>query len=93
MYKQDVFLLNTSLTTFVNEPGAHLSIWNEFVVKIIETLSEQSSGIIFCLWGDNIKYEKFINSKLHYVLISDEKIIGNNHCLHSFYGCYTKNAF
>lgn len=77
--KQGVLLLNTSLTTFVNEPGAHLSIWNEFVVKIIETLSEQSSGIIFCLWGDNIKYEKFINSKLHYVLTSDEKIIGNNH--------------
>lgn len=87
--KQGVLLLNTSLTTFVNEPGAHLSIWNEFVLKIIQTLNEQSSGIIFCLWGNHAKkYEKYINTKSHYILTSGHPSplsankghwFGNNH--------------
>ena len=56
---------------------------------MIKYLNENRSGIIFCLWGDELrKYSKYINKKTHYVLESGDPYpsdvkkgnwFGNNH--------------
>ena len=69
--RQGVLLLNTSLTTFVNEPGAHIHLWKKFTLRVIEYLNEYRSGLIFCLWGNHAKgYAKYINKDSHYILES-----------------------
>jgi len=69
--KQGVLLLNTSLTTFENEPGAHIKIWHEFTKEVINVINELHSGVIFCLWGNHAKsYDSMINPFNHFILYS-----------------------
>lgn len=69
--KQGVLLLNTSLTTFEGEMGAHLGIWDSFIEEVFKVINENSSGIIFVLWGGHAKkYKSKIDLNLHYVLES-----------------------
>lgn len=67
--KQGVLLLNTALTTEVGDKEAHMKLWEPFTAFVLQLLNEQSSGIIFCLWGAYAKkYKTMINEKSHYIL-------------------------
>lgn len=49
---EGVLLLNATLTVRAQEAGAHQGKgWETFTDKIISTLSEQKTGIVFLLWG------------------------------------------
>ena len=68
--KQGVFLLNAVLTVRASEPTSHSKIgWTEFTDAVIKTISDNSSGIIFMLWGNFARGKKeLIDSTKHYIL-------------------------
>lgn len=50
--KQGVFLLNTCLSVRAGEPGSHFNQgWEIFTDKVIETINDKCSGVVFMLWG------------------------------------------
>jgi uracil-DNA glycosylase len=50
--ERGVLLLNAALTVRANEPNSHARIgWHEFTDNVIQTLSENRTGIVFLLWG------------------------------------------
>ncbi|MCR8613436.1 MAG: uracil-DNA glycosylase [Mycoplasma sp.] len=59
--EQGVLLLNTSLTTEINIPNKHKSIWKTFTNKLIESISKRNPNIVWILWGNNaIEKTKYI---------------------------------
>ncbi len=51
--EQGVLLLNTSLTTVVGKPAAHVQYWNPFVTRVIEELDRP--GMIFIMLGGHAR--------------------------------------
>lgn len=67
--KQGVLLLNSALTVEKGIPNSHSWMWRKFTTKLLSTLSNRNSGLIFCLWGQQTKsFRKNINENLNYVL-------------------------
>ena len=66
--KQGIMLLNMGLTVEEGKPGSHLKQWESFTKEVIKSF-DNSSGIIFMLWGKYAQELKpLINTDLHYVL-------------------------
>jgi len=66
---QGVFLLNAALTVKEGKAGSHLHEWNQFTNYVIKTISEKTSGTIFCFWGkDAQNFAGLVNERYHYVL-------------------------
>lgn len=65
---QGVLLLNSSLTTLVGKPRAHIKIWEPYTNELIKQLSNDSKywagdNVIFLLWGNYaISKKQFINN-------------------------------
>ncbi len=70
--EQGVLLLNTTLTVEACKAGSHQKKgWETFTDKVIQTLSEKRSGIIFLLWGKHAQAkENLIDKTKHHVLVS-----------------------
>jgi uracil-DNA glycosylase len=68
--EQGVFLLNATLTVRANSAGSHQGKgWEIFTDKVIKTISDLRSGIIFLLWGNFAqKKEELIDKERHFVL-------------------------
>ena len=68
--KQGVFLLNAVLTVRASEPTSHSRIgWTEFTDAVIKAISDNTSGVVFMLWGNFARSKKeLIDSTKHYVL-------------------------
>lgn len=73
--KQGVFLLNAALTVEKNNAGSHLEFWRPFTERVIKTISENSSGVIFCFWGkDAQKFAPLVNSNAHHKLLASHPV-------------------
>lgn len=69
--KQNILLLNTSLTVIHNKPTSHIKIWKEFIKYIINLLNNELDNIIFIAWGRNAHQLLLdINIDKHKLLIS-----------------------
>ena len=70
--KQGVLMLNSTLTVEAGKPASHQKQgWEIFTDKVIETLSEKRSGIVFLLWGRYAQAkESLIDNIKHHVLKS-----------------------
>lgn len=67
---QGVLLLNAVLTVRANEPASHSKIgWINFTNKVIQIISEQTTNVVFLLWG-KFAQEKIslIDSSKHLIL-------------------------
>ncbi|MHB1176999.1 MAG: uracil-DNA glycosylase [Daejeonella sp.] len=69
---QGVLLLNATLTVEANKAGSHQKQgWEIFTDKVIQTLSEKRSGIVFLLWGKYAQAKaELIDKNKHHVLMS-----------------------
>jgi uracil-DNA glycosylase len=66
--KQGVMLLNMGLTVEKGNPSSHVQKWEFFTKEVIKSFNN-TSGIIFMLWGAHAhKIEPLINQDLNYVL-------------------------
>lgn len=88
--EQGIFLLNAILTVEAGKPRSHARIgWEIFTNKVIQILSEQTSGLVFLLWGNFAKSKKhLIDSNRHLILesrhpspLAGNTFVGNNHFL------------
>ncbi len=70
--EQGVLLLNTTLTVRAKEAGSHQNKgWENFTNKVIQTLSERHSNLVFVLWGTPAQKKKvLIDTNKHLVLTS-----------------------
>lgn len=70
--KQGVLLLNSTLTVVESNANSHQNIgWSIFTDKVISSLNEKTSPVVFILWGNNaISKEKLITNKKHLILKS-----------------------
>ena len=69
---QGILLLNAALTVEANKAGSHQKKgWETFTDKVIQTISEKKSGIIFLLWGKFAQAKtNLIDQNKHHVLMS-----------------------
>ena len=67
---QGVLLLNATLTVEAAKAGSHQNQgWEIFTDRVIETLSEKRSGIVFLLWGKYAQAKAgLINKEKHFIL-------------------------
>jgi uracil-DNA glycosylase len=67
--KQGVLMLNTTLTLFERKSNSHKKIWKGFSLDLLKYISDNSSGIVFLLWGNDArKIKKNIDIEKHHVL-------------------------
>ena len=48
---QGVLLLNSALTTLINQPGSHYLIWHTFISNLLENISKFKPDTLFVLFG------------------------------------------
>jgi uracil-DNA glycosylase len=67
-----VLLLNTILTTTLNESLAHKGYgWEIFTFEYLKLLNAMRSNLVFILWGNNaIRYAPHLDSKKHLIITS-----------------------
>lgn len=67
---QGVLLINATLTVRANQAGSHQNKgWETFTNRVIETISEQKSGVVFLLWGRYAQAkESLIDDQKHLIL-------------------------
>lgn len=59
--KQGVLLLNAVLTVEAGEPQSHANIgWQQFTDRVIESLNEHTTGIVFLLWGSYAQQKRLL---------------------------------
>ena len=70
--KQGVLLLNATLTVRAHQAASHQGKgWETFTDAVIKTISDNSTGVVFLLWGGFAKKKvKLINTNKHHVLTS-----------------------
>ncbi len=70
--RQGVLLLNATLTVRAHTPGSHQGKgWEQFTDAVIDTLSDECSGLVFMLWGNYAQQKgKTIDANKHLVLKS-----------------------
>lgn len=85
--RQGVLLLNAILTVRANSAASHHKKgWERFTDAIITTLSDQTSGIVFLLWGNYAKEkEKLIDGEKHLILTAAHPSPFSAHS--GFFGC------
>lgn len=67
--EQGILLLNSALTVREKCPASHIDEWMDFTDSILKEISEQTSNVVFVLWGNYAKSKKkFINGEKHYIL-------------------------
>lgn len=67
--KQGVLLLNSSLTSNSKGKNVYSHHWRSFIKYTLLKLSENKTGIIYCLWGNQAKsFKKYINEDNNYIL-------------------------
>ena len=59
--KQGVLLLNAALTTSINKPGDHLSLWEPFMQHFFEKVVDVAGVPVLLLGKEAQKLEKYIN--------------------------------
>ena len=71
--KQNILLLNTSLTVLKGKPNTHVNLWNDFTKYIIDELDKCEHSIIFITWG------AFAYNKLKNINLNKHKLIVSSH--------------
>lgn len=67
---QGCLLLNFSLTVETGSKSNHIDLWKPFITGLIQRLSEDNTGIIYVLFGDNAQSLIPHIGKFNYILPS-----------------------
>ena len=85
--EQGVFLLNRILTVRAKQPLSHANRgWEEFTGAVIRKISDNSTGLVFLLWGRPAKaVEPLIDASKHLILTAAHPSPFSAH--NGFFGC------
>ncbi|MDY6062899.1 MAG: uracil-DNA glycosylase [Erysipelotrichaceae bacterium] len=63
--RQGVLMLNSSLTTLINQPLAHEKLWHEFTLRLLQYI-DRDHVIIYFLWGKSaMAYQGLLKGKVY----------------------------
>lgn len=65
--KQGILLLNTSLTTRINEVGKHHKIWKPFVYELLDILERMDKMVFVCV-GENEFFRKISDKHIKIIV-------------------------
>uniref|UniRef100_UPI000A07AFC5 uracil-DNA glycosylase n=1 Tax=Neobacillus fumarioli TaxID=105229 RepID=UPI000A07AFC5 len=70
--KQGVLMLNAVLTVRAGTPNSHKDLgWEQFTDKVIETLNQRKTPVVFILWGKFAQQkQQLITSPWHFIIKS-----------------------
>ncbi|GIN86700.1 uracil-DNA glycosylase [Heyndrickxia sporothermodurans] len=70
--EQGVLMLNATLTVRKGTPNSHKDLgWETFTDKVIETLNQRKTPVVFILWGNFAqKKQQLITSPQHFIIKS-----------------------
>jgi uracil-DNA glycosylase len=70
--KQGVLMLNAVLTVRAGTPNSHKGLgWEMFTDKVIETLNQRETPVVFILWGNFAQQkQQLITSSRHFIIKS-----------------------
>ena len=71
--KQNILLLNASLTVIQGKPSSQMSLWNNFTNYIINELNKCDHSIIFVAWG------AFAHNKLKNIDLNKHSMVVSSH--------------
>ena len=67
--RQGVLLLNSALTVEMNKVGSHTMLWRPFIAKLLKSLSEYNTAIIYVLFGRQAQtFKPYINSRFNHII-------------------------
>lgn len=66
--RQGILMINSALTVELNKPGSHTMLWRPFISKLLKSLSEIETGIVYVLFGGTAKTFKPYIGKYNDVL-------------------------
>ena len=67
--RQGILMLNSALTVEMNKVGSHTMLWRPFIAKLLKSLSEYNTAIIYVLFGRQAQsFKPYINDKLNHVM-------------------------
>ncbi len=71
--KENIILLNASLTVLDGQSNSHQKLWTEFTDNLIKYISDKTNNVVFILWGN------FAKSKSRLIDMEKHKIISGVH--------------
>lgn len=67
--KQGILMINSALTVEMNKIGSHVMLWRPFIASLLKKLSENETGIIYVLFGEQAQtFKPYINKQFNTVL-------------------------
>ena len=67
--RQGILMLNSALTVEMNKVGSHTMLWRPFIAKLLKSLSEYNTAIIYVLFGRQAQsFKPYINDKLNHII-------------------------
>ena len=67
--RQGILMLNSALTVEMNKVGSHTMLWRPFIAKLLKSLSEYNTALIYVLFGRQAQsFKPYINDKLNHVI-------------------------
>ena len=67
--RQGILMLNSALTVEMNKVGSHTMLWRPFIAKLLKSLSEYNTAIVYVLFGRQAQsFKPYINDKLNHVI-------------------------
>lgn len=68
--EQGVLLLNSALTCEIGKPGSHALLWRPFIRHLLQKLSEQMTGVVYVLLGQNAQsFAPYINKNSNHIIL------------------------
>lgn len=67
--KRGILMLNSALTVEMNKVGSHSSIWRPFISSLLKNLSNNETGIIYVLFGEQAStFAPYINQNFNIII-------------------------
>ena len=66
--KQGILMINSALTVEMNRIGSHVMIWRPFIAKLLKSLSDHNTAVVYVLFGKQAQtFKPYINEKFNHI--------------------------
>lgn len=67
--KQGILMINSALTVEMNRIGSHVMLWRPFIAKLLKSLSEYNTAIVYVLFGRQAQtFKPYINDRFNHII-------------------------
>ena len=67
--KQGILMINSALTVEMNRIGSYVMLWRPFIAKLLKSLSEYNTAIVYVLFGRQAQtFKPYINDRFNHII-------------------------